>query len=495
MLALVGGAALRISQLGQSLFGDEMWTWVGATDPSFGGMLEWVDGDQEITPPLFTALAWVSVRLGDDRLLLALPALIAGIATIALVYAVARLLFDRRVALIATVLAALSPGLAFFSVEARAYGLAIALVAASTLAMLLASEGGRSRWWWVAYGALSAAAMYTHYTTAFVLLAQLGWLLAFRPAARRPALIANVAAAVAYLPWVGGLLADFDSPAKANHELLAPFGLDNLFSFAGTAAFGHPFASLGRPSIGLNEFLGGWVELALFAGIAIGAGGAAYAWWRGRGEAETAPGGRASRRQAVLLIAALALAAPAGCVLVSLLTDDLYLPRNLITSLPALLIGIAALIAAAPAAPRAIALVLTIGAFGYAAVSMLEPDWRRPDVEAAAALVDREAEPGEPVLDATWFAGGMPEGYVPPPLVLTLDTYLESATATDALAPSDIDEAARAASGGRLWLVGPPALVDVIEAELGAGEPVVREVFDGLFETEVVAIPIPAGER
>ena len=476
-----------------------MWTWVGATDPSFGGMLTWVDGDQEITPPLFTALSWVSVRLGDDRLLLALPSLLAGIATIGLVYALGRLLFDRRVALIAAAFAALSPGLAFFSVEARAYGLAIALVAASTLAMLLASEEGRSRWWWAGYAALSAAAMYTHYTTAFVLVAQLGWLLWFRPAARRPALIANVAAALAYVPWVPGLLADFDSPAKANHELLAPFGTDNLFSFAGTAAFGHPFASLGRPSIGLNEFLGDWAEIALFAGLAAAVAGVAVAWWRRRDEGARQPDDAATavRREHVILIVALALAAPVGCVAVSLLTDDLYLPRNLITSLPALLIACAALVAAAPPAFRSIALVLTLGALAYGAVSMLRPEWSRPDVAAAAALIDREAEPGDAVLDAVWFAGQLPEGSVPPPLVLTLDAHLESVEADDALSQADIEAGVEAAAGNRLWIVGPPPLVETAEAALGpdAGEPVVDEVYDGLIETQVVAIPIAAGER
>ena len=56
-------------------------------------------------------------------------------------------------------------------------------------------------------------------------------------------------------------------------------------------------------------------------------------------------------------------------------------------------------------------------------------------------------------------------------------------------------DAERGAAGRRLWIVGPPPLVGTIEAELDAGEPVVREVFDGLFETEVVAIPIPAEGR
>ena len=147
---------------------------------------------------------WISVRLGDDRTLIDLPSLVAGIATIALVFGIARILAGRRVALIAAAFAALSPTLSFFAVEARAYSLAIALVAASTLVMLLVTEEGRSGRWWIAYAALSAAAMYTHYTAAFVLLAQLGWLLWLRPEARRPALLANVGAAAAFIPWVPG---------------------------------------------------------------------------------------------------------------------------------------------------------------------------------------------------------------------------------------------------------------------------------------------------
>ena len=228
--------------------------------------------------------------------LIDLPSLVAGIATVGLVFGIARILVGRRVTLIAAAFAALSPTLSFFAVEARAYSLAIALVAASTLAMLLVTEEGRSGRWWVAYAGVSAAAMYTHYTAAFVLLAQLGWLLWFRPECRRPALLANVGAAIAFIPWVPELLADFDSPARINHELLAPFGFHNFFSFLGTFSFGHPYASLGRPSIGLNEFLGTWVELALFGGLAIAAIALFVAHLRGGQRGESRWSGRPGKR-------------------------------------------------------------------------------------------------------------------------------------------------------------------------------------------------------
>lgn len=410
-------------------------------------------------------------------------------------YAIAHLLLGGRAALIAAALAALSPGLAFFAVEARAYGLAVALVAASTLALLLATDESRSRWWWVGYAGFSAAAMYTHYTAAFVLVAQLGWLLWFRPAARRPALLANLAAAVAFVPWVPGLLADFDSPARANHELLAPFDLDNLISFLGTFSFGHPWASLGRPAIGLNEFYGNWAELALFGGLALAAAGALVARARtGRSIAERTPSADGGdRRGGLVLIGALAVAAPAGCALVSLIGNDLYLPRNLITSLPAVLIGCAALLAAAPLGFRVAALALVLGAMGVGAVSMLEPEWQRPDVRAAAELIDDEAVTGDAVLDAVWFAGGSPEGYSPPPFTVALDAHLDgSAEVTDAISPADVRGVVRAASGHRVWIVGPPVNVEAVREAIGSdgGEPAVGELFGGLIETEVVAVPI-----
>ena len=194
----------------------------------------------------------------------------------------------------------------------------------------------------------------------------------------------------------------------------------------------------------------------------------------------------------------LALAAPVGCVVVSLIGDDLYLPRNLITSLPALLIACAALIGTAPVAARVVALVLTGGALAYGSVSMLQTEWQRPDVRAAAELIDREAVEGDVVLDAVWFAGQMPEGYTPPAFALTLDAHLDAfddvPPTTDSTTPSSIAEAEEAAAGHRLWIVGPPALVATVEASLAAetDEPAIQEVYGGLAEIEAVAIPVPA---
>ena len=77
--------------------------------------------------------------------------------------------------------------------------------------MLAGARMGKTAWW-VAYGAFSLGAMYTHYTAAFVLIVQSAAPAPVPPQARKAALIANVGAAVLYLPWIPGLLDDSGSP-------------------------------------------------------------------------------------------------------------------------------------------------------------------------------------------------------------------------------------------------------------------------------------------
>ena len=176
-------------------------------------MIDYVRGPQEATPPLFTILAWLSAHVSDSPAVLRIPAVAAGILTIPVVFAIGDRTIGRRAALIAAALVALSPILIWYSIELRAYALAILLSSASTLALLIAIERARLVWW-CAYAILVAAAAYTHYTVIYVLAAQLLWVLAFRPQARKPALLATAAAAVLFLPWVGELHSDPDAPGQ-----------------------------------------------------------------------------------------------------------------------------------------------------------------------------------------------------------------------------------------------------------------------------------------
>ncbi len=218
------GMALRLAVANDAVGGDEASTYWVVSGRALDGVISAVQTDQEITPPLYYLTAWLSAQIDDSPHLLRAPSFLAGAASIPAIYLLGLRTVGRRAALVAAALTTLSPFMIFFSAEARAYGLMMVLVMVSTLAMLFAvDEGGRARWW-VIYGIASCAAVYTHYTCVFALGAQLVWLLWAHPEARKPALLANFAAAAAFLPWLPGLADDLNSPTADNLSALAPFG-------------------------------------------------------------------------------------------------------------------------------------------------------------------------------------------------------------------------------------------------------------------------------
>ena len=176
----VVGAVVRLLVLHDSLFADELSTYWVVSGRSFGGVISTVHTDAEITPPLFFALSWLTTRIEFTAEMLRLPSYVAGVATIPLVYLIGARTVGRWAATVGTAHPA-APFMIYYSTEARGYALMIGLAVLSTLAMLIAIDGGKARWW-VLYAASSCGAMYSHYTAVFFLAAQFAWL--FGPIAR-----------------------------------------------------------------------------------------------------------------------------------------------------------------------------------------------------------------------------------------------------------------------------------------------------------------------
>lgn len=475
------GAAFRIGEFGQALYGDELWSYAVSRSGSVGAVIDFVQSDQEISPPLFALLAWLAAKLGNADVWIRLPSLIAGILVIPLTFSLGLLTVGKRAAFVAASMAALSPFLAFYSVEARAYSIAVALSAASTMAMLIAIRGGARRWW-VAYGAFSCAAMYSHYTVAFVLLAQLLWLLWRRPAARIPALVANAGAALAYLPWMTSLIDDVNSPSQDIIGSLAPFSFANFTRFTGATLFG-------SPGDGLNRFLGTPLEIALFAGLAIGLAGAVVAMTQGTTRAASDEGRDGEQRGTLMLPVLLALACPVGAGLVSLLAADQFLPRNLAASWPGFAVALAAVLTMGPRVYWVPATTFVLGVFATGAVLMTEPQWSRPDIGAAARYIEAETGPNVVVIDTLSLGGdGLPLGE-------TLS--LEMTEPFQRYPPAALADAVAAAAGGRMAIVGPPVLAEGFAQapELAGLEPVESRTFPGALDTEVFIFEIPARRR
>jgi len=382
-LLLLGGLTLaafvlRLAGIDQALFGDELFTWAGATRPSLGGMLDYVrtSGD-ELNPPLFYVLAWLAAKLGDPTLTLRLPSLAAGTLTVPLVYALGVRTVGRGAALLGAALVAIGPFAVFYGTEARAYALLACLVTLSSLTLLRALETpspGR----WALFVLASCAALYTHYTAVLVLGAQAAWAAWAHRERLRELLIAHAAVVVGYLPWLPSQITQRRVVGgEGIIEELEPLTLGSVARSVLKLVPGHPFAPLRE--------LPGRVALAALL-IALAVALAALVAERRCRRPLPAP---------VLLIVALALATPVGALLYSLVSTSIFLPRNLIASLPAVCILIGALLVRERAPLRQLAIGVVLAAVGLGTLRSLGDDFDRPPYGRVADFLEREAEPSD----------------------------------------------------------------------------------------------------
>jgi mannosyltransferase len=160
----------------------------------------------ESTPPLYYLVACGWVRLfGDTEAGLRSLSALAGTAAVPLAFAAGRELAGRRAGLVAALLVAFNPLLVWYSQEARSYSLMVALTAASfwLFARALRNPSPRRL---VAWAAVGAAALSTHYFAVFVVAPEALWLLGQRRAALNWRLVATgvlvlTAGGLAVLAW------------------------------------------------------------------------------------------------------------------------------------------------------------------------------------------------------------------------------------------------------------------------------------------------------
>ena len=69
--------ALRVSQVHQSLAGDEVFSYQDISGRGLGAVLTTVHAGGENSPPLFFLLAWAAAKLGDASVWLRLPSVLA----------------------------------------------------------------------------------------------------------------------------------------------------------------------------------------------------------------------------------------------------------------------------------------------------------------------------------------------------------------------------------------------------------------------------------
>ena len=164
------GVILRVRDLvAQSLWLDEAMSLYWALLPAgeIIGRLMSLSGDPH--PPLYYLLlkGWTAL-LGNGEFAVRSLSVAASVASLPLLYALGRRLFDRPVAKLAMLLAAISPLLVWYAQEARMYSLLLALTLAATWYLWQALDGNRRRYW-ALYAGFALAGAYTHLYGALLL--------------------------------------------------------------------------------------------------------------------------------------------------------------------------------------------------------------------------------------------------------------------------------------------------------------------------------------
>lgn len=173
-------------------------------------LIVWVAAD--IHPPLYYLLLHAWIALGQSEFVVRSLSVLFSVGTVAVTWALARELFDSRVALFSALLLALSPLHVFYSQEARMYVAAAMWSTLGSYLLLLALRRG-SRAYWLGYFLANTLALYTHYFAAFALLFQALYALLHiwkgqaRPtSALRRWLRSTVGIGIAFLPWLPTLV-------------------------------------------------------------------------------------------------------------------------------------------------------------------------------------------------------------------------------------------------------------------------------------------------
>ena len=173
ILILILGAVLRFSGLGrEGIWYDEAVS-VAVSKFGFKDIIKWVyDNTAETNPPFYyMILSLWTPMFGDSEAVSRIPSAIFGSLSIIAMYAVGRLLYDKRTGLVAALILAVSVFHLKYAQEARGYTLMVCLILVSYYSFLRLTVR-RSTLYVVLYIISTALIVYTHYYGTMIILAQ-----------------------------------------------------------------------------------------------------------------------------------------------------------------------------------------------------------------------------------------------------------------------------------------------------------------------------------
>jgi mannosyltransferase len=198
-VAMLAGFGLRVYHLAQQpLSWDEGWSIAMRSLPvSEVNRITALD----VHPPFFYYVLKVLPTLGIHELSLRFVSVAAGVALIALAYAVGRAWCDETTGVLSSCLVAFSPFLVYYSQVVRMFALCATLTLLACHTLLKATATGRARWY-LAFVLCATAALHTFYYTAFALAAVLLYSLLQHPRLWRRMIGAGLGLVLTYVPWL-----------------------------------------------------------------------------------------------------------------------------------------------------------------------------------------------------------------------------------------------------------------------------------------------------
>lgn len=352
---------VRLLSLGaESLWYDEAFTAWLVGRLSWDQMWRAILGD--VHPPLWYVIERAAVRiLGSSELALRLPAAAFGVASVILVWLIAReLRFGRAAALMAGILAALLPAALYYSQDARMYPMLATFVLLSLYGLQ------RQNWYIFVIGGIGA--LYSQ-NLALVYIVALGGTACVQNR-QRPALpmLALACVALAWLPWASTALLQ-QAGSVADGYWLQPLTTTDVF----------------LPLVGMTM---GW---RLHGAIQLQVYGASIA---------ATVMGLISARQWILtrngqLVTACLVGAPALLALASWLWRPVYLPRVLLPSAMLIPLLWAWLLCHLSAPNRRAVGAILIPALAAGVIAHYFPVAPREDLRGRAAIITKAARPGD----------------------------------------------------------------------------------------------------
>jgi hypothetical protein len=262
------GFALRVYRIdAQPYSGDEAFTIINwARQPISLLLTQIALIDPQPPGSLLSLYGWTHLVGESELATRLLPALFSTL-TLAIIYAITKLLFQGRAPLVAVLLLTINPYTIWHAQDLRSYSLWISLSSLAMLLLLKSIQQPSNTKWWLAYTLTQAASLYTFYLEVFMLAAYYLFMLTRLRQKRgllKPWLLSQAGVALLVAPW-------FLQPALRSSGYSPTAGPVNLPEAFSTLIFGETIPqTLNQPLLSISSNV--LTPAALLAILLIGTG-------------------------------------------------------------------------------------------------------------------------------------------------------------------------------------------------------------------------------